>query len=235
MLRKVPVIVVGFCILLQTRLAPATDGKPIVLVDSDHRTAISLNGDWHVIVDPYDNGYVDFRMKPRSDGYFLNEKPDSSDKLIEYDFSKSATLKVPGDWNSQRDSLFFYEGTVWYEKDFQYQRKPKTRTFLHVGAANYVAQAFVNGKKACEHEGGFTPFDCEVTSLLKDGGNFVVIHVNDQRKRDGVPTLNTDWWNYGGLTRDVSLIETPEIFVDDYSLEMDREGGSTVGGWVHVN
>ena len=55
-------------------------------------------------------------MKVRADGYFLNEKPDSSQKLVEYDFSKSPTLKVPGDWNSQRDSLFFYEGTVWYEK-----------------------------------------------------------------------------------------------------------------------
>ena len=103
------------------------DEKPIVLVDSDHRTSISLNGDWHAIVDPYDNGYVDFRMKVRADGYFLNEKPDSSQKLVEYDFSKSATLRVPGDWNSQRDSLFFYEGTIWYEKDFQYQPKPQTR------------------------------------------------------------------------------------------------------------
>ena len=72
---------------------------------------------------------------------------------------------MPGDWNSQRDSLFFYEGTVWYEKDFQYQRKPNTRTFLHVGAANYISNVFVNGKKACDHEGGFTPFDCEVTGL----------------------------------------------------------------------
>ena len=49
-----------------------------------------------------------------------------------------------------------------------------------------------------------------------------MIHVNNQRTRDGVPTLNTDWWNYGGLTRDVSLIETPEMFVDDYSLQLQR-------------
>ena len=93
---------------------------------------------------------------------------------------------------------------------------------------------YVNGKKACEHEGGFTPFDCEVTSIVRDGDNFVVIHVNNQRKRDGVPTLNTDWWNYGGLTRDVSLIETPDMFVDDYSLQLQRGEGSTIAGWVHV-
>ncbi len=211
----------------------AADSKPTLLVNSDHRTSISLDGDWHVIVDPYDNGYYDFRMQPRADGYFRNEKPDSSSKLVEYDFSKSATLKVPGDWNSQRDSLFFYEGTIWYEKDFQYQRKPNTRTYFHVGAANYTAHVWVNGQKACDHQGGYTPFDCEVTALLHDGDNFAVIHVNNQRTRDGVPTLNTDWWNYGGLTRDVSLVETPQTFIDDYSLQLQRDG-STISGWVHV-
>jgi beta-glucuronidase len=219
--------------LLQ-QIMTAADGRPTLLVDADHRSSISLDGDWHAIVDPYDNGYYDFRMQPRSDGYYRNEKTGASDKLLEYDFAKSAPLKVPGDWNSQRDTLFFYEGTVWYEKDFQYHRKPNTRTFLHVGSANYIAHVFVNGKKACDHEGGFTPFDCEVTGLLKDGGNFAVVYVNDQRKRDGVPTLNTDWWNYGGLTRDVSLIETPETFIDDYSLQLQKGDEATIAGWAHV-
>ena len=114
----------------------AADQKPTLLVDADNRPSISLDGEWHALVDPYDNGYLDFRMTPRTDGYFLNEKPGTSNKLVEYDFAKSPTLKVPGDWNSQRDTLFLYEGTVWYQKDFQYQLKPNTRTFLHVGAAN---------------------------------------------------------------------------------------------------
>ena len=212
----------------------AADSATSLLVGADRRNSISLDGDWHAIVDPYDNGYVDFRMNVRPDGYYLNEKPDSSQKLVEYDFSKSATLKVPGDWNSQRDSLFFYEGTIWYEKDFQYQPKPNTRTFLHIGAANYVSTLWVNGKKACDHEGGFTAFDCEVTSLLHEGNNFAVIRVNDQRTRDGVPTLNTDWWNYGGLTRDVSLIETPDVFIDDYSLQLQRGPSSTLAFWAHL-
>jgi beta-glucuronidase len=220
-------------VLFSIRLQ-AAEPHPTLLVNSDHRTSISLDGDWHYIVDPYDNGYYDFRMQPRTDGYFKNEKPDASGKLVEYDFSKSPTLKVPGDWNSQREPLFFYEGTVWYEKDFRYQRKPHTRTFLHIGAANYVSHAWVNGKKACDHEGGYTPFDCEVTDLVHDGGNFVVIYVNNQRTREGVPTLNTDWWNYGGLTRDVSLIETPEIFVDDYSVQLKRGSSSEVSARVHV-
>jgi len=213
----------------------AADSSTTLIVGADRRASISLNGDWHFIVDPYNNGYYDFRMKERADGYFLNEMPGPSQKLVEYDFSKSPTLKVPGDWNSQRDSLFFYEGTIWYEKDFQYQPKPHTRTFLHIGAANYISHAWVNGKKACDHEGGFTPFDCEVTSLVRDGNNFVVIYVNNQRTRDGAPTLNTDWWNYGGLTREVWLIETPEVFVDDYSLQLQRGDAGVIAGFVHMS
>ena len=208
--------------------------KPTLLVDADHRTNISLDGEWHAIVDPYDNGYYDFRMQPRSDGYFRNERPDKSGKLVEYDFAASPTLKVPGDWNTQRPELFLYEGTVWYERDFDYQKKPNTRTFLHIGAANYVAHVYVNGEKVCDHEGGFTPFDCEVTGVLRNGPNFAVIHVNDQRHRDGVPTLNTDWWNYGGLTRDVSLVEVPNAFVDDYALQLQRGPEATIAGYVHV-
>ncbi|HZD32965.1 MAG TPA: beta-glucuronidase, partial [Candidatus Angelobacter sp.] len=230
---------INVILLLLVGLLPpfvnAADSAPTLLVGSDRRASIRLDGDWHYIVDPYNNGYYDFRMSPRPDGYFLNEKPGPGDKLIEYDFSRSPTLKVPGDWNSQRDSLFFYEGTIWYEKDFQYQPKPHTRAFLHIGAANYISHAWVNGRKACDHEGGFTPFDCEVTNLIHAGSNFVVIYVNNQRTRDGAPTLNTDWWNYGGLTRDVSLIETPEVFIDDYSLQLQRGDTDVIAGFVHVS
>jgi len=213
----------------------AANGSTTLIVGADRRASISLNGDWHYIVDPYNNGLYDFRMKERADGYFLNEKPGPTQKLVEYDFSKSPTLKVPGDWNSQSPQLYFYEGTVWYEKDFQYQPKPHTRTFLRIGAANYISHAWVNGNKACDHEGGFTPFDCEVTSLVRDGNNFVVIYVNNQRTRDGAPTLNTDWWNYGGLTREVWLIETPEVFVDDYSLQLQRGDAGVIAGFVHMS
>jgi beta-glucuronidase len=230
--RKLQFAAVVFAILAP--LTVPAQVAPTHLTAADMRPQISLNGDWHIVVDPYDNGYYDFRMQPRGDGYFKNEKPDASNKLVEYDFSKAGTIKVPGDWNSQRDSLFFFEGTVWYERDFQYQPKPHTRTFLHIGAANYISHAWINGKKACDHEGGFTSFDCEVTSLVHPGNNFVVIYVNNQRTRDGVPTLNTDWWNYGGLTRDVSLIETPEVFIDDYSLQLQRGVGESITGWVHV-
>jgi beta-glucuronidase len=205
-----------------------------VLADVDHRQSISLNGDWHFLVDPYGDGLYTFHQELRDDGYFLNEHPGTAgDKLVEYDFSKSPILKVPGDWNSQSDLLHYYEGVLWYQRDFDFQPREHGRAFFHIGAANYRAILWVNGKKACSHEGGFTTFDCEVTALLHPGKNFAVVEVDDTRLADGVPTLNTDWFNYGGLTRDVSLVEVPDTFIDDYDLHLNRDR-TFVEGWVHV-
>ncbi len=217
---------------------------PIVLTGADMRPAVSLDGEWAAIVDPYSNGFST---------YFRNLKQQPGDtRPIEYDFSKSPTLKVPGDWNTQRESLLYYEGPVWYERDFTYQPKGHTHIFLHVGAANYRSWFWVNGKKVCEHEGGYTSFNCEVTEAIHAGANFVVAAVDNTRLAEGVPTLKTDWWNYGGLTRTVSLIEVPEAFIDQYDVHLSRapeteitSHGNDPGiigslhlahidGWIHV-
>jgi beta-glucuronidase len=206
--------------------APAPVSAPIVITGADRRPATSLDGDWSTIVDPYSSGYF---------GFFRNQKAQPGDtRPTEYDFSKSPTLKVPGDWNTQRESLLYYEGPIWYERDFNYQPKEHTRIFLHIGAANYRSLFWVNGQKVCEHEGGFTSFNCDVTAAIHPGANFVVAAVDNTRHEDGVPTLKTDWWNYGGLTRSVSLIEVPEAFIDQYDLHLSRGEGNVIEGWVHV-
>ena len=209
---------------------------PIILTGADVRPAISLNGEWAAIVDPYFSGLFSFHHEERKDGWFRNQKAKPGDtRTIEYDFSKASKLKVPGDWNTQRETLFYYEGPIWYERDFTYQPKEHTRIFLHVGAANYKSWFWVNGTKVCEHEGGYTSFNCEVTAAVHAGNNFVVAAVDNTRHEDGVPTLQTDWWNYGGLTRAVSLIEVPETFIDQYDVHLSRAEDSVIEGWVHVN
>jgi beta-glucuronidase len=221
--------------VLAQQPAPVTLSAPIVITGADRRPAISLDGDWATIVDPYFSGLFSFHHEEKSNGWFLNQKAKPGDPFpIEYDFSKAPKLKVPGDWNTQRESLFFYEGPVWYERDFTYQPKEHTRVFLHIGAANYHSWFWVNGKKVCEHEGGFTSFNCEVTAVVHAGANFVVAAVDNTRHEDGVPTLQTDWWNYGGLTREVSLIEVPETFIDQYDVHLSRTEDSVIEGWVHV-
>ncbi len=55
--------------------------------------------------------------------------------LAEYDFDKSDLLAVPGDWNSQSDSLLLYEGTIWYKRSFDAAPIEGRRLFVHFGAA----------------------------------------------------------------------------------------------------
>lgn len=213
--------------------AAATVNAPIVMTGADRRPAISLDGDWASIVDPYFSGLFSFHHEERANGWFLNRKAEPGDSFpTEYDFSKAPTLKAPGDWNTQRESLLYYEGPIWYERDFSYQPKQHTRAFLHIGAANYHSWFWVNGQKVCEHEGGFTSFNCEITSAVHAGGNFVVAAVDNTRQKDGVPGMQTDWWNYGGLTREVSLIEVPETFIERYDLHLSRTEDSVIEGWV---
>jgi hypothetical protein len=112
---------------------------PTVLVAVDQRQALNLDGDWHSIVDPYDNGLSGGR-----NGYPLDDEvPAGSNKLLEYDFAKSPVIKVPGDWNTQKEALLNYEGGFWYERHFAYEPKVGHRSFLHIGAANYRARAWV--------------------------------------------------------------------------------------------
>lgn len=206
-----------------------------LLINIDGRQQTSLNGRWHAIVDPYENGYYDYRYKPKEHGYFENRKAQSKSDLVEYNFDESDPLNVPGDWNTQRDNLFFYEGTIWYKKSFTYQMKPNRRLFLYFGAANYKAIVYLNGEKLGTHTGGFTPFDFEITRKVKPGENVVILKVDNVRERAGVPTLNTDWWNYGGITRRVMLLETPTTYIRDYAVHLDPDNPRQVTGWVQLD
>jgi len=121
-----------------------------------------------------------------------------------------------------------------YETFLKNEVLPRSKGDFRIGAANYRSYIWVNTIKICEHEGGFTGFDCEVTAALKDGDNFAVIAVDNTRLPDGIPTIKTDWWNYGGLTRDVYLFETPQQYIDAFDLHLKRGTTDTIEGWVHV-
>ncbi len=200
--------------------------------NTDARSTVSLDGDWHIIVDPFENGYYNHRYEEKSNGYFKNTKIQSPSDLVEYDFSLSPTLSVPGDWNSQSEALFWYEGTIWYQKNFKLETQTDKQYFLYFGAVNYHATVYVNGNKAGTHEGGFTPFQFNVGHMLADGDNFVVVKVDNKRAREQVPTVNTDWWNYGGITRSVKLISVPKVYIEDYALSYNSEGN--IEGWVQL-
>ncbi|WP_025743510.1 glycoside hydrolase family 2 protein [Aquimarina pacifica] len=214
-----------------------------LLINTYNRETKSLNGYWHYIVDPYENGFYNYRYEPFENqkvpgkgAFFTNSKPENKADLVEYDFDKSDSIRVPGDWNTQKEKLFYYEGTIWYKKSFDYQvSKKENRVFVYFEASNYQTDVYFNGKKLGVHRGGFTPFNFEITDLLKEKDNFLVIKVDNKRKKEGVPTLNTDWWNYGGITRDVKLVETPSNYIQDYFIHLDPNDNTKILGQVTIN
>ncbi len=204
------------------------------------RQTQNLSGRWHYIIDRFETGFRGFQGAMADDngklsGFFENKQQQSPGELSEYDFEKSPTLLVPGDWNSQSAELLFYEGTIWYQRNFFAQPKEGKRYMLHFGAVNYEAYVSVNGKKAGVHTGGFTPFEFDVTSLLKAGNNSIVVKVNNSRKKEAVPTDNFDWWNYGGITRDVELAELPARFIRDYKIQLAKGDAKTISGYIQMS
>ena len=197
--------------------------------------SMSLNGEWNYIVDVQEEGYYDYRMKPTRWGFFQNAKPQRPEDLIEYDFDKSPVMQIPGDWNTQDERLFFYEGTVWFKKSFQAVPMSDCRTLLYFGAVNYDCRVWVNGKEAGHHIGGFTPFNFDISDLLREGENVVIVKVDNKRHAEDVPTQIFDWWNYGGITRDVKLVKVSPVYLEDYNLQLTSLEGRQISFSVKLN
>lgn len=204
------------------------------LINIQARKTILLDGQWKYIVDPMETGYMDYRRKPYKTGYFL-DKQQVNPELTEYNFDAAQSMRVPGDWNTQQTALYYYEGTVWYRKRFNYEIADKNKLFLHFGAVNYACVVYLNGQQIGQHQGGYTPFNFEITDKIKKGENSLVVKVDNVRKVENVPTDNFDWWNYGGITRSVTLIETPNIFIRDYFIQLAKGNREIISGWVQID
>lgn len=231
-----------FLILLAASFVAGHAHCEVVIGDVFARQTTSLNGKWNVIVDPYDTGYFDYRRQPYdaaakiNGGFALDHHAKDKTELVEYNFDTSPTLNVPGDWNSQDEKLFYYEGSVWYRKIFDVEKSAADhRLFIYFGAANYEADVYLNGKKLGQHIGGFTPFAYEITKLVKAKNNSLVVRVNNNRHAEAVPTVNTDWWNYGGLTRDVLLVETPATFISNFRTRLKAGTTNTIEASVQLD
>lgn len=201
---------------------PAPD--PAVMGWIDSRNTTSLNGSWKLLVDP---------MKVGTPGGFFGgwattREPVDEFQLLEYSYSDAADIRVPGDFNTQREDLIFYRDTVWYQRFFDVDQQADRRYHLWFGGANFDATVFLNGTPVARHTGGYVPFSVDVTSQLETVGNDLVIRVNNRLGDATVPTERTDWWPYGGLTRDVMLVTTPEQYIVNAKVTLAPERNALV-------
>ena len=218
-------------LLLAFFLVPAAARAEPVLASADMRDAIDLDGPWNWSVDPYRDGLSGFHGGDAAPGHRRYEDTDTTaamradpKALYEYDMDRSPMVYLPQSFVTHSPDMRRYNGLVWYQRRFTARLKPGQRAFLRFGAVDYHAYVYVNGTFAGEHVGGFTPFAFEVTKLLRDGENHLTVGADSERTAADVPPVVTDWENYGGITRPVSLVVIPSTFVDDAWVRMTRDG-----------
>ncbi|MCK4894700.1 MAG: hypothetical protein KAT07_12065, partial [Calditrichia bacterium] len=186
------------------------------------RTVIDLSGFWKIRTDRADIG--------ESDEWYN-------------DFSYETEIGVPGSWNEQlaEHGLMNYIGTLWYKKKFYIPSSaPQKKVLLRIGAADYRAKVWLNGRLVGDHEGGSLPFEFDITDFSSNTSeNLLVIRVNNvldhetlpqgvttadfqkyNKQRDETfPPTNFDFFPYGGLSRAVKLSLVANSYITDVSVQ----------------
>ncbi len=183
------------------------------LIFQEGREVQSLDGDWLCTLDPFDEG---LRQRWFADDH---QSPDKWHTPRDYQVEAGKRVKVPGCINLYDEQWTHYEGVVWFTKDFEYIYQSDERVFLRIGAAAYQARIFLNGEFLGVHLGASTPF-CVELKHLKNGLNRLQIQVDNIRSPKRVPMHHIDWFNYGGLYREVSLLKVPPVFIADFGIAL---------------
>jgi len=202
-----------------------------VLVSADMRPAIDLDGAWTWSIDPYRTGLKNFHgdapspTARRYNDFDVTEAMRHDPRaLYEFDMDRAPVVHLPQSFLTYSPQMRYYSGLVWNQRRFTAHPQVGKRAFLRFGAVDYHAYVYLNGKFVGEHEGGFTPFSFEVTKLLRDGDNRLTVGADSARTAADVPPPSTDWENYGGITRPVSLVFTPATYIDDAWIRLTRDG-----------
>ena len=215
--------------------AQCTEGNEPLIQNVYGRHTQRLNGYWNYFADPLETGYFNYRRQPDPNGFFKDIEVDNVTRWKEYDFDLSPVMAVPGDWNTQDPELFRYEGMVWLRRKFNFEPADGQRQLLYFGASNYLTRVFFNGQEVGTHEGGYTPFNFDVTDKLVAGENTLIVAVDNKRLPERIPTVICDWFNYGGITRDVLLVSVPETHIRTYTVALKQGTFDTIEASVTLN
>lgn len=185
------------------------------LIQINGREVESLNGKYNFTVDPYETCL-------RSHWYNeVKENPENHMEIpLDYNFDLYPTHNVPSCWNMEDSQLFYYSDLGLYSKTFKYENRGEDKVFLHLEGAFYRCYVFLNNKYVALHDGGSTPFSLDVTNFIKSGENKLLFAVDSSRQSYRIPMENTDWFNYGGIYRDVSIVRVPSVYIKDYCVQL---------------
>lgn len=187
------------------------------LIFDRSRKKESLNGLWHYAVDQYDTCIRQHWFAERytdQNGFTMP---------VDYSFDEWPTMQLPCCWNTQSEKFELYDGSMVFTRKFRYEAQNKEKVLLKIGAANYICRVFLNQEYLGMHRGGSTPAYFDVTGLLQ-AENRIIIQADSTRRPEQVPTENTDWFNYGGVYRDIELIRLPETYIKRFQIALVSDG-----------
>jgi len=182
------------------------------------------------------SGFFDFKLDPDNVG---------EEKNWQKGVESSRSIGIPGSWNEQFIDTRDYLGPTWHFKKFYVPSSWKEKlVWFRIGAANYYAKVWINGEFIGEHEGGYLPFQFEVTDKVRFGKeNFLSVKVDNQLSPERVPPgnipeeehprsvrqrsypdVNFDFFPYGGIHRPVYLFCTPLDYIEDIAVTTSIEG-----------
>lgn len=184
------------------------------LIFDRFRARESLNGEWHYCIDQYDTFL-------RAGWYREVYKDGEGRSLpVDYSFDEWPVMYLPCCWNNAIPELKWYEGSMAFFRTWHYDRENEgERVFLRIGAANYACRVFINKRFAGWHEGGSTPFNIDITDYLEED-NRIILYCNNTRRPNRLPAMETDWFNYGGVYRDIEIIRVPAVHIRKFEIAL---------------
>lgn len=178
------------------------------LVQGGGRASEALVGPWRLTLDLFDEGL-------RQRWYEDDDRPPSQWAVPrDYEVEAGQEVEIPSCWNLLRPEWRHFEGAAWYTTELHWTPGPPgERVVLQFGAAASHALVFLGGRCVGGHAGASTPFSIEITQTVRPGPNRLQVMVENRRRADRVPMHHVDWFNYGGLYREVELLRLPPLFV----------------------
>ena len=177
----------------------------------------SLNGQWHYAVDQYDTCI--------RQGWYREKKVDARgfSYPLDHSFDEWPLMDLPCCFNVLAPEFLLYEGSMIFTRTFSYKPLDEEDVILRIGAANYIVRVFLNEEYIGMHRGGSTPACFTITDKLKEN-NRIILQVDSTRRPTQVPTENTDWFNYGGIYRDIELYRVPQTYIKEFQAGLVPDG-----------
>ncbi len=146
---------------------------------------------------------------------------------INFDDSGWQNVSLPNTWNNLdgQDGGTYYRGSGWYRKSFIIPENLNLKKiFIRFGAANMIADVYLNGKFVGEHKGGYAAFIFDITKFINFGSkNILAVKVDNTDFKNSdefhLAPLDADYTMDGGIYRKVKLIVTNDLHISltDYA------------------